>query len=235
MAADSRYAIYFLPAPGSALAERGAAWLGRDALTGGAVAQHLPDGIDAAAFREKTESARRYGFHATLKAPIHLKEGVDEAAFLEAVADHAGRRPRFPLGPLSPKWIGPFLALTPDSPDPQHVESLQAWTFDIVRALDPFRAPMGPEEAARRDKGLDDRQRQLLKRWGYPYVADQFRFHMTLSAPLPEGERPVWRDAARRWFAPALETDQRIDALSVAVERDPPGPFVELARLKLRG
>ncbi|WP_164516632.1 DUF1045 domain-containing protein [Minwuia thermotolerans] len=233
MTNGARYAIYFVPEHGSMLARRGASWLGRNAVTGEAVEQHRPGGIDPATFAEKTESARRYGFHATLKAPMRLTPGVSERPFRAAVAEYAARVRPFDLGPLSPKWIGAFLALTPDSADPEHMRALKDWAFGVVRGLEPFRAPMPGEEFERRARGLDDRQRQLLERWGYPYVCDEFRFHMTLSAPVPEAERSAWRAAADRWFAPALAQDVVIDAISIAVERDPPGPFVELARYPL--
>lgn len=235
MANGPRYAIYFMPEQGSMLARRGASWLGRNALTGEAVEQHRPGGIDPAAFAEWTQPARRYGFHATLKAPIRLTRGVSERAFRAAVAEYASRARSFNLGRLSPKWIGAFLALTPDSADPEHMRTLKDWAFGIVRSLEPFRAPMPAAEVAHRDRNLNERQRQLLERWGYPYVCDEFRFHMTLSAPVPEAERSAWRAAADGWFAPALAQDVVIDAISIAVERDPPGPFVELARYPLAG
>lgn len=234
MTAPPRYAIYFLPAAGSLLARQGAAWVGRDVLTGRAVEQHRPASIDAADFRDATESARRYGFHATLKAPIRLIAGVSETDLRDAAQAFAADTPAFPLGRLSPKWIGPFLALTPDSADPDHMNALKDWAFAIVRGFEPFRAEMPEVEFRRRAEGLDERQRQLLERWGYPYVCDQFRFHMTLSAPVAEDTRPAWRAAACDWFETAMAEDVMIDAVSIAVERDPPGPFVELARFPLR-
>ncbi|ANK81997.1 MAG: hypothetical protein TEF_15255 [Rhizobiales bacterium NRL2] len=233
MTNGARYAIYFMPEQGGMLARRGASWLGRNALTGETVEQRCPGEIEPAGFVARTQSPSRYGFHATLKAPIRLSPGVSERAFRAAVAEYASRARSFNLGRLSPKWIGAFLALTPDSADPEHMRALNDWAFGIVRTLDPFRAAMPAEEFERRVRGLDDRQRQLLERWGYPYVCDQFRFHMTLSAPVPEAERSAWRAAADRWFAPALARDVAIDAISIAVERNPTGPFVELARYPL--
>ena len=71
----TRYAIYFAPHSGSLLARFGASLLGYDPATGAEV-----DAPDHPAFHDPlslgwTAAPRRYGFHATLKAPFHLAEG----------------------------------------------------------------------------------------------------------------------------------------------------------------
>ncbi len=38
----------------------------------------------------------------------------------------------------------------------------------------------------RRAANLTPRQEFLLMHWGYPYVLDEFRFHMTLTRRLPD-------------------------------------------------
>ena len=54
-----------------------------------------------------------------------------------------------------------------------------------VETFEPFRAPLAEEELARRRAvPLSARQEANLERWGYPYVAEDFRFHMTLTARL---------------------------------------------------
>jgi hypothetical protein len=37
--------------------------------------------------------------------------------------------------------------------------------------------------------GLSARQAEHLTKWGYPYVFEDFRFHMTLTAGLGRGQR----------------------------------------------
>ena len=37
--------------------------------------------------------------------------------------------------------------------------------------------------------GLNHRQIANLDRWGYPYLFDDFRFHMTLTGPVPPPRR----------------------------------------------
>jgi len=40
-----------------------------------------------------------------------------------------------------------------------------------------------------RGVGLDLRQAELLACWGYPYVLDQYRFHLTLTGRLDDAAR----------------------------------------------
>ena len=73
MATHPRYAIYYAAAAGSVLDRFGASLLGYDAYGGGdlpfsdGVTQAIPD------WRDLTQDPRKYGFHATLKAPMALK------------------------------------------------------------------------------------------------------------------------------------------------------------------
>src|SRR5260370_30562784 len=78
MMADRRYAIYFVPAPVTALYRFGAAALGYDCFTGADIATLDALPVDAGAWRELTREPRRYGFHATLQAPFHLAAGRTE-------------------------------------------------------------------------------------------------------------------------------------------------------------
>lgn len=72
-----RYAIYYTPAPEHPLTVAASAWRGRDAFAGGpatAPAGHVAAATDTV--RVALTEPRRYGFHATLKAPFRLKEGT---------------------------------------------------------------------------------------------------------------------------------------------------------------
>ena len=72
-----RYAIYYVPAPDSDLDRFGAQLLGYDAFSGEDLP--LPDGILPAApdWHDLTSDPRKYGFHATLKAPMSLAPRQD--------------------------------------------------------------------------------------------------------------------------------------------------------------
>ena len=74
--------------------------------------------------------------------------------------------------------------------------------------FDSFRAPLTPEDRARRNpSALTPRQRDYLDRWGYPYVLEDFRFHMTLTGRLDaERREPVLTMLRERFAALGLQT-----------------------------
>jgi putative phosphonate metabolism protein len=177
-----RYALYYAPASDSALWRFGSATLGYDAVTGEDVAFAAPPGCDAASWPELTAEPRRYGFHATLKAPFELANGRSESALRafahNVAAGHAG----VALDRLAVNALGPFIALTPAAPS----EALQRLAFALVQAFEPFRAQLSEADLARRLKSpLTPAHRAYLEAYGYPYVGDAFRFHMTLTGSLP--------------------------------------------------
>ena len=149
-------------------------------------------GLSAERLAELTQSARGYGFHATIKPPFYLREGRSEAELLDAFAAFAKGREPFEVQ-LGLRSLGGFLALMMTPPD----HRMSALAADAVRDLDPFRAlPSEAELARRRKSGLSAQQETLLQQWGYPYVMGEFRFHMTLSTPT--AGRPGTRRHRRR-------------------------------------
>jgi putative phosphonate metabolism protein len=203
MTAVPRYAIYYAAAAGNELDRFGAHWLGYDARSG----KDLPFPNDAtqvaADWRELTRDPRKYGFHATLKAPMALAPGKSEAELLAACASFA-REPRtIPVIRPVVDSISGFIAVVPSEP----CAELERLAADCVREFDSFRAPLTPQDRARRNpSALTPRQCEQLDRWGYPYVMQDFRFHMTLTGRL---------DAVRREPILAMLRD-RFSALSLA-------------------
>lgn len=183
MAQKPRYAIYFVPAAETALYRFGASVLGYDGYSGRDIA--LIDGAGPS-WTAWVREPRVYGFHATLKAPIWLVDGTTEAQFLDAVAAFALERQAFDAGELTVRQLGSFIALVPAVKSPL----LDELAGDCVRAFDRFRAPMLPPERARRMAAhLNARQIENVERWGYPYVFEDFRFHMTLTGALDDPDR----------------------------------------------
>jgi putative phosphonate metabolism protein len=182
----ARYAVYYAPPAAGGLWRLAQQWLGRDCETGATLEPPPLDGWTAAEIAAATESPRHYGFHATLKAPFQLAPRHSLPALREALAVFAaGRRP-FLAPALKVSAIGPFIALTLSGPSAE----MQALADAAVRELDGFRAPLAERDLQRRlGKGLSARQEALLREWGYPYVLEEFRFHMTLTGPLAETER----------------------------------------------
>jgi putative phosphonate metabolism protein len=226
---SARYALYCAPRPDEALAVFARGWLGYDADTGQAIPPTQADGLPAELRLRAVTEPRRYGFHGTLKAPFALAAGVTEAELLCAVAGLVRRRVSLAVR-LELKALGGFLALVPVDPAPA-VADLAA---DCVRDFDRFRAP--PDSATlarRRAAGLSERQDVLLVRWGYPYVLEEFRFHMTLTGTLPAAERDCVREtlttlAGRLWAEPLLIRD-----LVVFTQPAPAAPFRVLQRVAL--
>lgn len=225
--ASPRYAIYYAPKPGSPLAEFGAGWLGRDCATGEERPRPEIPGVSEERFAAITRSARDYGFHATLKAPFHLKPERSLAELEAAVQAFAAARAPL-IVHLGLRSLGGFLALMTSPPD-SRVTALAA---DVVRDLDGLRAlPSDAELARRREADLSAQQEALLQRWGYPYVMGEFRFHMTLSSRLPDGpERDAIVAALEPRTAAVTRDPVAIDAIALFVQERKGGPFVMVRR-----
>ena len=209
-----RFAIYFAPAADSALGGAAVAWLARPEL------------------QVATVSARRYGFHATLKAPMRLATGTDRAGLPAALATFAARHGPVALGSLAPRPIGAFLALTTE-PQPQAVTDFAA---TVVTAFEPFRAPLTAEDQARRLAApLTARQTELVELYGYPFVLEQFQFHMTLTDRLPPARQAAVRTEADAWFAAALAAPIQLDRLVLFREAQAGAPFERLDEFDLSG
>ncbi|WP_273725227.1 DUF1045 domain-containing protein [Brucella gallinifaecis] len=217
-----RYAIYFTPPSADALVKVAVNWLGRSAFSGEAVKLPAIRTLRAEDIALLTEEPRRYGFHGTLKAPFRLDEGFQESDLLSALMYFASSTAPFVIPRLKIQGIGPFFALIPEEP----VAELNQLANDIVVSFDRFRAPLRDTEIAkRRPERLSDAQRRNLDRWGYPYVFDEFRFHMTLTGPVEEKQRPQVERALNDFFAPVLEDQVEVANLALFVETEKGAPF----------
>lgn len=228
-----RYAIYYAPAPDDPLTRTAAAWLGRDAFGREPGPRPTAPGFSPEEVEARTVDARRYGFHATLKAPFRLAEGRSAAELAGALERFANGAAPAPLaGRLALADLDGFFALVPAASSP----ALDALAARIVRDFEPFRAPLTPEEVAKRKpERLSPRQRLYLERYGYPDVLEEFRFHMTLTDRLPPEERPKMRAALEQVFSPSLLGPRAVDRLALFREDRPGAPFVVEAMFPLEG
>lgn len=205
-----RYAIYFAPQADSPLWRFGSAVLGYDAIAGEDVPFLVPPGQDDGAWPALTAEPRRYGFHATLKAPFELAQGRSEGELRAFARNYALGAKAVTLAGLKVTGLGRFVALTPV----EESEALQDLAFDIVQAFERFRAPLGEADLARRLKTpLTPAHRAYLEAYGYPYVGDAFRFHMTLTGSLPETRVEPARAALAKAY------DAAVPAGPVAIDR----------------
>ena len=186
-----RFAIYYAPRS-SAFADAAARWLGWDLARGRSEVQ--PDVPGLAAL---TAVPGKYGFHGTIKPPFRLAEKLSLADLAQAVEALAKTIAPVRLPGLDLVQIDGFLALIP-APDP----ALSALADKVVQSLDPFRAALTEAEIARRrPESLSPRQRDLLAQFGYPYVMEDFKFHLTLTDRLAGAEGQRLKVAAARHFA----------------------------------
>lgn len=224
-----RYAIYYAPAPGD-FADVTAAWLGWDAAGGRTVAHPQVAGLPAPV-AVLTETPRKYGFHGTIKPPFHLADGTDADGLHDAVAALAARLAPVVLPGLQLVDLHGFVALTPLG----DTRALAALAAEVVMTLDGFRAPPSPQEIARRRPDrMTERQRALLTEWGYPYVMDQFQFHLTLTGSLTAADSAATLQALRPLIGPLMPQPFVLSDLALFGQGDD-GMFRVLHRYPLMG
>ena len=224
-----RYAIYFTPGSGSALARFGASIIGYDSDGGSDVPRLALNAVPPAELISATQAPRRYGFHATLVAPFQLNS-CSEDQLCGGVEEFGAQAGAALLGRLEVSTISGFIALTPREACPA-VNGLAA---RCVEFFDRYRAPLGANDLIRRSAGeLSLRQRRNLERWGYPYVFDDFRFHMTLTGRLAPSAQQPFREALADAFRPIAGESHHIETVSLMRQRDPEAEFEVIARAKL--
>ncbi len=225
----NRYAIYATPEPGP-LADFGAAWLGWDCAVGCGVDHPCVPGLPAP-LAEITETPRKYGLHATMKPPFRLTEGQSGTALTAAFETYCSATAPVTLDGLELARLGRFLALVPLG-DQTALCNLAAKT---LRAFEPFRARLTEADLARRRAaGLSPEHDALLVKWGYPYVMQAFRFHITLSGKLPRAHAIQTQAVLARMIEPLLSRPFHITALSLMGE-DGFGRFHLIQRNTLSG
>jgi putative phosphonate metabolism protein len=231
MASFPRYAIYHASAPGSVLDRFGAELLGYDARSGEDIS--FPDDVMHAVpdWHALTQDPRKYGFHATLKAPFPLAVGRTEAELLATCGDFAdAARPTPVIAPVVGSISG-FIAVIAK----ERSDELERFAADCVAAFDSFRAPLTAEDRARRNpQRLTPRQSEYLDRWGYPYVMDEFRFHMTLTGRLDPARREAVLAMLRDRFAKLGLERLAIDRIAVFCQDHSHSRFRILGEWKLR-
>lgn len=219
-----RYAVYFSPELGSPWSSYGVQWL---------QGTWQPPQINTDSWQRMLQEPRRYGFHATLKAPFRLASGQTSEALVKRLETLAAQHARLELGPLAVKLLDGYVALVPAAPP----TALQTLAERCVLDLDDLRAPLTATDIARRQpQRLDDRGRALLLAHGYPYVLERFRFHMTL-AMTASAEDAVATQACAEHSLQSLqhEIPLVLDRLCLFVEPAAGQPFVRLRDFVLSG
>jgi putative phosphonate metabolism protein len=217
-----RLAIYFVPAAGSSLYRFGASALGYDCYTAEALARPPAIDLGEAEWAALTEEPTTYGFHATLKAPFRLRSEFTPQDVLAAVRTLAAATPSTRFAPAV-QLIAGFVAIVPAAPS----AAIDRVAAKCVTAFDRFRVPASEAERQRRlAAGLSPRQTEYLDRWGYPYVFEEFRFHMTLTGRLPAERRQSVHALLQQEFARQYgESPIRLDRITLVTQDHPQARF----------
>lgn len=222
----TRHALYVAPEPEHPLWAAGCDWLGRP-----------HDGVAAGApARPGVATPWRYGFHATLKAPMRLAPGAGEAALADALQALAQRHRAFLMPALAVARLGGFVALRPAQPLADD-HPLRRLADDAVQSLDALRAPLSDAELQRQRRAAHSpRQQAQVARWGYAHVLDDWRFHLTLSDDLADRDPALLETLQRQaqaHFAAALQLPLTCRTLCLFTEPAPGAPFECRARVAL--
>lgn len=211
-----RFALYYTPQPFSLLSEIGCKWLGRDALAQNEIEQDHFHGIKRCRLAEITRVPRRYGLHATLKAPFSLARDRNEDELRTAINEFTARWHVFSTAPLVLRQIDGFFCLCLE----QQSRQLNALAAACTQEFDIFRAPLTRLELAHRHAEiLTPSQNRNLSNWGYPHVLNDYRFHITLTGRIIDtSEIHFLRSLLSELFAPVLGKPLMIGAICLFIE-----------------
>jgi hypothetical protein len=231
---SERYAIYYTLPQNDPLYQLVAQWFGYDFYQGEKPAikmdQHallkplLP-------YAEYNSKAALYGFHATLKPPFRLKPGISLKHLVKILKHFSKLHTPFTCAPLQVDQVDDFLALVPQQPCCR----LNGLAKDCVQTFDVFRDELAVEEIQKRNPmSLSEEQRLMLKLWGYPFVLDEFRFHMTLTDKLTQPQIDKCRPLLERYLLPYTSRVLSIDQISLCYQATEHSPFVVLETYSLK-
>ena len=217
----SRYAIYYIP--DLPLFQIGSDWLGWNSITG-------QETTLSADHRRITDRPRKYGFHATVKPPFSLASNSTQGDLQDAFQTFCATVSPATGGTLKISRLGRFLAMTQDVQS-NEVTELAAST---VSNFDKFRAPLSDNDIEkRRQRRLTPQQDALMLRWGYPYVMQEFKFHMTLTGLLQSDEIDAIEHDANTRFREFLGQPLKIASIALLGEDSDSGRFHVVDKLSL--
>ncbi len=228
----ARYAIYFTPQPGTALASFGRSWFGR--ANDGVTLQAFSDaGLSSTGFARLPGLPGRYaGLHARLKAPFALRDDVSDEDLKARLISFASRRKPVETGPLTLARVGRYLALRPVEPK-QELDWLAA---QCINTFDDFAAPVGVAEwDEHASPHLTDYQRLLLQSFGHPHVLSEYRFAIKLAGPLALSHLERVQQALWPVLEDICADGVTVDGLSLFGDAGGRAPMRLIARYRLGG
>lgn len=179
-----RYAIYFVPEQTTRLGQFGDHWFGRTSEK--LLVEEVVTGLSVERYQKIIQSPRHYGFHGTLKAPFELHSNYNFQHLDTALTEFCNTFSPFNIGALALRAIADFIALVPEN----DLRQLQQLHQRLIKELNNLRAPLSNYDRDRFiARNLTHDQEGYLDRYGYPFVLNSFKFHLTLTSSLPEQER----------------------------------------------
>src|SRR5262249_53560838 len=183
---EPRYAIYFVPPADCALYRFGAVVLGSDCYPGEGLRHPQDIALSASEWAQLPHEPRKYGFHATLKAPFRLLPPFTEMDLTAELERFAAIPRTLPAIEPAIRSLARFIAVVAAAPS----MALDRLAADGVMAFDRFRRPLTSHEREQRlGAGLSEPPIHNLDRSAYPYSFEDFRFHLTLTGPIAAERR----------------------------------------------
>jgi hypothetical protein len=139
---EPRYAIYFVPPADCALYRFGAGVLGYDCYTGERLRHPQDIALSASEWAQLTHEPRKYGFHATLKAPFRLLPPFTEMDLTAELERFAAIPRTLPAIEPAIRSLARFIAVVAAAPS----MALDRLAADGVMAFDRFRRPLTSHE-----------------------------------------------------------------------------------------
>ncbi len=176
-----RYAIYYVPSENSELDLFGKCWLGWDPYKGEETTKSDLSKLPSfKKFSSLVLTPKQYGFHGTIKAPFKLKNEYTYNDLENKVREISKQIHSFYFDQLIIEKLGNFIGLIPTNN-----LKVNAVSNKFVEELDYLRDELSESEIKKRKPHkLTSNQKQMLFKWGYPYVFDEFKFHLTLTSKL---------------------------------------------------
>jgi len=222
----ARYTVFFCPDDLSALAEFGNRVLGR-LPTGQRVSTSAGDFTDRVTAELLASTPAHYGFHATLKAPFELAENFSSSDFLAHVEQFAKQQQPITLHDLKPRALAGFMALAFEM-QPIEVVDLAC---RCVEEFEPYRAELSQIDLdKRKPELLTEQQRDYLYRFGYPFVMQEFRFHMTLTGKFNVSEHTDYIAWLTALYDTLLSDPPVLDRLAIFWQPDRQTAFARIAQ-----
>lgn len=229
MTSYNRVAIFYAPASKSSLANFGSEWLGWDVENATEV-KHPDIPSLPLPISDMVVTPQKYGFHGTLKAPFKLNTTKSEDDLRAALHSFTQQTPKFTIGQMAVAQLDNFVAIIQQSQS----TNLHNFAATIVEHFEEFRKPLSENDVAKRRKAnLTQRQDELMLQWGYPFVFEEFKFHLTLTGKLNESDAEATKNILARHLSGILNKPLQIVDICLYGERED-GRFEIIERFPLQ-